>query len=99
RDRNVTGVQTCALPISSGTASPITVSLQVVTSGAQVLGEDDMFPLIHQETAGHPQTLGVPAPLDGEFVWAREVGFAVDLTHHLRSEERRVGRERRARWT
>src|SRR3712207_8483805 len=84
RDIGVTGVQTCALPICGGDASI-----------AADLGRD----LLLCVPIGHGQVLG---QLDlyghrGSPVHASPLARAGP--RHLRSEERRVGKECRSRWS
>src|SRR2546430_4766926 len=82
RDLTVTGVQTCALPIS----------------GFE-LGEDE----IELGVGIH----GEPGRARGKLVSAREIaGIALEAIHadmplsgEVRSEERRVGKECRSRWS
>src|SRR2546430_9176790 len=83
RDLTVTGVQTCALPISLDTAMPL-VLRDGAASGVQRLsaGESLAFSLTFSHEAA-----AVFQPLES---WAPEA---------LRSEERRVGKECRSRWS
>src|SRR5258708_22682339 len=80
RDDLVTGVQTCALPISVGV---------------------ETLPAFDAQT-GFQRTFGiVDAGMDDLAVaraGARANGFS-RLQHHDRSEERRVGKECRSRWS
>src|SRR5205807_3053255 len=77
RDYKVTGVQTCALPISleifEHRATPVAQVLQLLrrNASAAVEREDDV---------------------------ERKL-FEADEVHLLRSEERRVGKECRSRWS
>src|SRR5438067_6893428 len=83
RDRNVTGVQTCALPIS------LRPNLEWV-SIADVISDvlDRMEPLLPDHAIAVELAEPVPpTPLD--FVQISQV----------RSEERRVGKECRSRWS
>src|SRR5256885_11234961 len=82
RDYKVTGVQTCALPISSSSNSPASASQLAGTTGV------------------HHHTWLI-------FVFLVEMGFhhvgqaSLELltSGYLRSEERRVGKECRSRWS
>src|SRR3712207_6919418 len=85
RDIGVTGVQTCALPIS-GPADPSDEG-----SRSLILG------MLHGPVGDALQELG-----DGEvFLRARHPIANGDAgrMHSLRSEERRVGKECRSRWS
>src|SRR5699024_12052285 len=87
RDRNVTGVQTCALPIFNGATfsfdpiyNPDTFSMKVVMGAVSIavlsfLGFDAISTL-SEESAGGPKAIGKAT------IWSI-----------LRSEERRVGKE------
>src|SRR5688572_32056290 len=80
RDLTVTGVQTCALPISSssGSSDPITSSTTPTTDAESTTSTsaltDDGASTSNLETTASP------------LIWAR-------------SEERRVGKECRSRWS
>src|SRR5256885_8703588 len=84
RDYKVTGVQTCALPISSTSSALSGTALSSVVT---------------------PERNRNPAPLDVHFTL--QVGFVERCArsqHHparerFRSEERRVGKECRSRWS
>src|SRR5690606_40322046 len=80
RDFHVTGVQTCALPIS---AKVIGVTLQGTRAHAHDLGR-----LCLGEVEIEPQGQRLPLPC-----WQEPDGG-----EHLRSEERRVGKECRCGW-
>src|SRR2546430_8239521 len=79
RDLTVTGVQTCALPISWGLRHRAPDPDLVQHAGRDV---------IHEPAQRNP---------------ARDPGVRLDLldllAHVLRSEERRVGKECRSRWS
>src|SRR2546422_3696331 len=80
RDVAVTGVQTCALPISIAAyrAKQPPHIVQVFEVGTQtILSSGAVYPV---------------------FQLMRDNGFAVDW-NDLRSEERRVGKECRSRWS
>src|SRR5207249_6959322 len=77
RDRNVTGVQTCALPIYYSPIVPHTDVRRVVAL-AQSTGADLIA-------------------LTGDYTTAR-ASYVWPCAETLRSEERRVGKECRARW-
>src|SRR2546430_12691738 len=83
RDLTVTGVQTCALPISRLAVAP---SLQAdgVCSGCG----------LGQLARDGPQLVGRPVAQEGE----RDVQVA-GRDESARSEERRVGKECRSRWS
>src|SRR2546430_1754902 len=72
RDLTVTGVQTCALPISNGTFGSQTFGISTGTSGCTNDGK----------------------------VWAEyKVTMFAEINFENRSEERRVGKECRSRWS
>src|SRR5690606_40984570 len=98
RDFHVTGVQTCALPISQGdgrSVQALTVQVQIRSMALNGTGTV-------KNGRGHPESMvrgtnqgraGV-APLTigpGDFV-------VTHGTSLLRSEERRVGKQCRSRW-
>src|SRR5256885_3565628 len=84
RDYKVTGVQTCALPISFGSGGYEAIFYRIVN--------------------GQPDLTGAPAsllPLLAAAL-ARDPGLrplAAQLSAQARSEERRVGKECRSRWS
>src|SRR5690606_40246237 len=82
RDFHVTGVQTCALPICSGTHRSIDWLRTALycPPGPQVGVPTRLRATLHALQAGFP-------------------GRSSVRTHVARSEERRVGKESRARWT
>src|SRR5207249_5406663 len=91
RDRNVTGVQTCALPIYRVDKALLVVLGHGHGRGAEVLlGQlEDLFP-----------DAGLVARVDlvGELL--DQLGVDLHLgRRECRSEERRVGRECRSRWS
>src|SRR5699024_11678349 len=96
RDRNVTGVQTCALPICRAVDGPIAerdvAGLVAVVLLVVVVGFGESIAQLVRRTL----TAGMTA--DWEVLWRRRL-----FTH--RSEERRVGKEggqggtREAVWT
>src|SRR5205823_11809745 len=92
RDKLVTGVQTCALPISP----PITLTVASDPVGAMVwldgipVGES---PAMLGQVARGGHTLRVMAP---GFV---PIQMGLDVTGAARSEERRVGDEGMTRWS
>src|SRR5690349_22329536 len=83
RDLYVTGVQTCALPIYSGTAS-----FESVAKKFEVLNA--------AEWRAEAQRRGIPASADygGSTDWFDKIS-----QNGHRSEERRVGKECRSRWS
>src|SRR5690606_40904838 len=90
RDFHVTGVQTCALPIFA----PLTGWALVSTSEIQI--PTVLFGLVELPHLPLPDTLGDTAEEAHELLaW---IGIALFAMHVARSEERRVGKECRARW-
>src|SRR5439155_4738252 len=82
RDGHVTGVQTCALPISG----PPNVSWF-----SDLVGSSYFAPKPLDRKNDYGGTLGGP-------VWIPKVYNGHDRTFFFRSEERRVGKECRAQW-
>src|SRR2546430_11851407 len=82
RDLTVTGVQTCALPISGGLVVGLAVHLVRVELA---LGQAGFGAGQGRDAAWHVPAVG------------RGVGLA--LRRGVRSEERRVGKECRSRWS
>src|SRR2546426_9109131 len=82
RDYKVTGVQTCALPISSSHISVFHFSVK--TLALPVVG-----PIVgqHNPNRAHVGAFLWACVLDDHLLWKR------------RSEERRVGKECRSRWS
>src|SRR5205823_11536765 len=88
RDKLVTGVQTCALPILRGDAGEPMAQLRVRASKLRGV-------VVPPERA--------PSMIDEYLVLAVAASFAEGTTimrglQELRSEERRVGKEGRTRW-
>src|SRR5207253_7400947 len=93
RDGHVTGVQTCALPISGAQAvTPRALSVAGVTM------------LLGLAFAGCDALPGRPRPADRERLPSQAMAFSAlygdncAACHGVRSEERRVGKEGRSRW-
>src|SRR5437773_3043627 len=83
RDRDVTGVQTCALPICTGVTGSHKIAATVRRAFPRFLQHQTV-----RRTLIHPIELG----------WAqRSAGHP--FSSGFRSEERRVGKECRLRWT
>src|SRR5207248_6774821 len=93
RDRTVTGVQTCALPIS-GNASARRGDLDRFAGAA---GEDDVMAPIERFGDGRSRLLQQGARGAALAMGRVRVGPGVEPARH-RSEERRVGKEGRDRW-
>src|SRR2546423_9099835 len=83
RDKLVTGVQTCALPIF--------VPLLALAVGSEAAGNPRLTAL------GADQTISDVAP--GGNMEGKEVRFGIANSALWRSEERRVGKECRSRWS
>src|SRR5256885_11696691 len=84
RDYKVTGVQTCALPISD--------KAQVIGEIRKTLKQDGVF--------AFNTTFFNGAYVEGTAAfWRRWVVRAVQVLRERRSEERRVGKECRSRWS
>src|SRR5207248_6892293 len=91
RDRTVTGVQTCALPISE-------TARRIKGQGAPAAGRP------HPNLHSAPKSAGpTPPGLRQDVLWRTAAGFARGRFCRLeragpdRSEERRVGKERGSR--
>src|SRR2546425_5409149 len=84
RDKLVTGVQTCALPIS------------MAMIAADALGVPfDRIDVVWGDTDRCPYSVGESGSRTTNFT-----GYAVEAANDLkRSEERRVGKECRSRWS
>src|SRR2546430_3343257 len=85
RDLTVTGVQTCALPISS---AELDSSPPSVSSSPRGTGRGTW-----------PQRSPLDCPCDTCAARSRSCGDPSTLARHRRSEERRVGKECRSRWS
>src|SRR5690606_40735323 len=93
RDFHVTGVQTCALPISgceSGYSAPITIVQPA--AALDVTAEAFHIKSCYGDNSGKVRlsVLGGTAPYTIE--------YGSELVSWDRSEERRVGKEGRSRW-
>src|SRR5947209_10918624 len=84
RDIGVTGVQTCALPISA-----------LRDAGIPVVGHIGMLPQSVRIEGGYKIKGKTPVEADRLIADA----LAVERAGALRSEERRVGKECRCRWS
>src|SRR5207249_8861437 len=92
RDRNVTGVQTCALPIlDRNRISPKpTPAAQAAAAGIMTTADSPKIPAavaVAPKTRNAPRRPTVP-----------NVAVVRAATRAPRSEERRVGKERRSGW-
>src|SRR5690606_40591400 len=98
RDFHVTGVQTCALPIS-----PIADRFHVTTSQSDRATTVDELARIARSVAPRGaviEYLVFEEAVEAARAWAADgPSRAVLITGSIRSEERRVGKERRALWT
>src|SRR5699024_11670154 len=87
RDRNVTGVQTCALPISEKMSMMIDEILDSIRFRNEVIENRDQKTDLKASIEKLLEKIRVVYP---------DVSFNVSLPE--RSEERRVGKEGRRRW-
>src|SRR5262249_59149172 len=88
RDWSVTGVQTCALPISELVTVEQLFARRGITSGPLVIsGSPNPY------TPPGPNETLTPAAIEGLWLW----GPGPAKQHFDRSEERRVGKEGRSR--
>src|SRR5699024_12193832 len=96
RDRNVTGVQTCALPIStkiSGTGDPeLGIKASYTSPNVAIFGEIDAPPVDDERFKSEEALLD---EMKSRLQDTPEVSITVDFVD-LRSEERRVGKEWRS---
>src|SRR5699024_11891186 len=90
RDRNVTGVQTCALPILDLPGSGKS------TLAARLAEERPLALALDIDVLKHSLG-GWDEDLTRSGLQARRLAAAM-IGQHLRSEERRVGKESRHRW-
>src|SRR5207249_7462167 len=95
RVRNVTGVQTCALPISTGKTVPAGTSggITLLGTGASAVGALCLG-LAACVVAALP-FFGLPSIISTHLPTLLAAGLIGGITGSLRSEERRVGKERR----
>src|SRR5256885_13267764 len=84
RDYKVTGVQTCALPIFSGALATLVVAIALALNGFR------FWSLVWGQLAGTATTTAFLFFLSP---------FRPGLPRRGRSEERRVGKECRSRWS
>src|SRR5699024_11355860 len=93
RDRNVTGVQTCALPI---------LRIRVHGVGSMTLPKRLMINVFDRpmNSANLPWHFSYGILLSTFYFWRRPHinNRGNTVVDHLRSEERRVGKEWRSRW-
>src|SRR5699024_11792984 len=82
RGRNVTGVQTCALPISNFEIPNIKVRAITTAAVRQARNRQEFLNRVQQEVGIHLQVLSGKK----------------EAYYDYRSEERRVGKECRSRW-
>src|SRR5205823_10133213 len=97
RDKLVTGVQTCALPILTSIAySPVTIQAHAQSAPALPCWFGEITLIVH-----HLQRQGVLAAIEEQVRFARRRFGRYEVIDFLavRSEERRVGKECRSRWS
>src|SRR5207249_9015014 len=95
RDRNVTGVQTCALPIS-----PAAVTVNTDAGQCSATGVSLGVPAIADNCPGASYSSDAPASYpkgNTTVTWTVTDASGNTATASQRSEERRVGKECRAR--
>src|SRR5256885_16567969 len=99
RDYKVTGVQTCALPICQA-GQQAAAREWVHGHGRTPFHEEDRAPAWYCSRSARLSTL--PISLRGRLAASRSSAtrwvFPTRAFSHSRSEERRVGKERRSRW-
>src|SRR2546426_12822509 len=105
RDYKVTGVRTCALPISDGTVHQISLALDIDPPANRPGGNGRNALLVSRSTNGG-LTWTAPITLiedeNPRFLNDKQSITADPTDPHLvyaRSEERRVGKECRSRWS
>src|SRR5207248_5458468 len=91
RDRTVTGVQTCALPISNA----LLVSVDTLADNKAFAAKEHAdIPMLANPDKKVALAYGVvPADAPPERQFARRWTFYIDPAGKIRSEERRVGKE------
>src|SRR5699024_11592695 len=95
RDRNVTGVQTCALPICLQ-KNPIS---DAYATAAIVLIRDNLYKaVVNGNNKKVRLAMANASTMAGAAFSNSMVGLVHAIGHALRSEERRVGKESRTRW-
>src|SRR5699024_11631686 len=91
RDRNVTGVQTCALPIS-GAVGGAEALVRWVPDTGNMIRPDQFIPVFEKNGFCSSLDMYMAEPACGQIRRWIDVGLCP------RSEERRVGKEWRSRW-
>src|SRR5207249_6841689 len=97
RDRNVTGVQTCALPISIG--NPFGFQSTLTTGVISALGRTVQT----SQTAFIDEAIQTDAAINrgnsgGPLIDTHGDVIGINTAIYTRSEERRVGKERKCGW-
>src|SRR5690606_40419399 len=85
RDFHVTGVQTCALPISLVLAGVFSVSSAAAALELNIIAAPDVASWIERNASRFSERVGQEVNISVKQIWGR-------------SEERRVGKEWRDRW-
>src|SRR5207249_5427001 len=96
RVRNVTGVQTCALPIFSATVNAVP---RIISVGRLAASIDEMVETFECDEPAHADD--ARHGIDGGRNWRRKT-FEIDPVvnaMNFRSEERRVGKGSRSQWS
>src|SRR5690606_39961018 len=99
RDFHVTGVQTCALPILEHVQTDADAT---IATTADLTIDEVIAGTTLTVNAGGDATLGTATSTDDQQFHVDGLLTAGVLTSHtgaIRSEERRVGKEERARWS
>src|SRR5690606_39745347 len=95
RDFHVTGVQTCALPISNIIKRPPVV----VVMGHIDHGKSTLLDFIRKSNVVEGETGGITQHLSAYVATHTTKDGNTETITFLRSEERRVGKECRGQWT
>src|SRR2546427_12324840 len=97
RDLTVTGVQTCALPIYPNTVYAVKVNGADIKDWLEAAAK--RFNQIDPAKTGEQQLISTFPGYNFDMFTTADVQYEIDVTQPVRSEERRVGKECRSRWS
>src|SRR5207249_7178396 len=98
RDRNVTGVQTCALPICGGRLGGDRAGAVLERDHAEVRGPGDSRWRVDARTGVDAEVHAVVVEAESRHGSRIPPGEVPGVPRVMRSEERRVGKECRGAW-